>query len=63
MMNYVQLPAGTNFTLTAKATVNSLAQNNQVSFGLMARDDLYLDTSTRTPLATMWPWVPATRVL
>lgn len=26
MMYYVKLPAGTNFTLTAKATVNSLAK-------------------------------------
>lgn len=50
MMYYVQLPAGTNFTLTAKATVNSLAKNNQVSFGLMARDDLYLDTSISDPI-------------
>lgn len=50
MMYYVQLPAGTSFTLTAKATVNSLAKNNQVSFGLMARDDLYLDTSISDPI-------------
>lgn len=50
MMYYVQLPAGTNFTLTAKATVNSMAKNNQVSFGLMARDDLYVDTSINDPM-------------
>ena len=44
MMYYVQLPAGTTFKLSATATVNSMAANNQVSFGLMARDDLYIDT-------------------
>lgn len=50
MMYYVQIPAGTTFTLTAKATVNSLAKNNQVSFGLMARDELYIDTSISDPI-------------
>jgi hypothetical protein len=50
MMYYVQLPAGTNFTLTAKATVNKLAKNNQVSFGLMARDEMYIDTSISDPM-------------
>ena len=50
MMYYVKLPAGTNFTLTAKATVNSLAKNNQVSFGLMARDEMYVDTSISDPM-------------
>lgn len=44
MMYYVQLPAGTEFTLTANAAINTLAANNQVSFGLMARDDMYVDT-------------------
>jgi hypothetical protein len=44
MMYYVQLPVGTEFTLTATAKVNSLAANNQVSFGLMARDDMYIDS-------------------
>ena len=50
MMYYIQLPAGTNFTLTAKATVNSLAKNNQVSFGLMARDEMYVDSSISDPI-------------
>ena len=50
MMYYVQLPAGTNFTLTAKATVNKLAKNNQVSFGLMERDEMYVDTSISDPM-------------
>lgn len=46
MMYYIKLPAGTEFTLSATARVNSLAANNQVSFGLMARDDMYVDTYT-----------------
>lgn len=50
MMYYVQLPAGTQFTLTAKATVNGLNANNQVSFGLMARDEMYVDTSISDPI-------------
>ncbi|MGN0663141.1 MAG: hypothetical protein ACI4LE_08320 [Faecalibacterium sp.] len=50
MMYYIQIPAGTTFTLTAKATVNHLEKNNQVSFGLMARDDLYIDTSISDPI-------------
>ena len=41
---YVKLPAGTHFTLSAKATIQDFFANNQVSFGLMARDDLYLDS-------------------
>jgi hypothetical protein len=40
---YTKLPAGTNFTLSATATINDIAANNQVSFGLMARDDLYIN--------------------
>ncbi len=44
MLYYTQLPAGTSFTLTAKAKINNFDTNNQVSFGLMARDDLYIDT-------------------
>lgn len=50
MMYYIQLPADTNFTLTAKAKVNSLAKNNQVSFGLMARDEMYVDSSISDPI-------------
>lgn len=44
MFYYVKLPAGTRFTLTASAKINQFTANNQVSFGLMARDDLYIDT-------------------
>ncbi|MBR6707356.1 MAG: right-handed parallel beta-helix repeat-containing protein [Clostridia bacterium] len=57
MMFYcTKLPAGTAFTLTAKATVIRFAENNQVSFGLMARDDLYIDTYVAT---TMGDYVAA----
>ncbi len=57
MMFYsVRLPAGTAFTLTAKATIRSFFANNQVSFGLMARDDLYIDTYVA---ATMGDYVAA----
>ncbi len=57
MMFYcTKLPAGTAFTLTAKATVRRFAENNQVSFGLMARDDLYIDTYVAT---TMGDYVAA----
>ena len=53
---YTRLPAGTRFTLTADATIGSFAGNNQVSFGLMARDDLYIDTYVA---ATMGDYVVA----
>ena len=42
-MYYYKVPVGSNFTLTAKATINSIMKNDQVSFGLMARDDMYVD--------------------
>ena len=42
-MYYYRVPANSNFTITAKATVNSFTSNHQVSFGLMARDDMYID--------------------
>ena len=44
-MYYQEIPATSNFTLTADVTINKLVSNNQVSFGLMVRDDIYLDTS------------------
>ena len=50
MFYYTRLPAGTPFTLTATATIRSFAANNQVSFGLMARDDLYIDTYVATTM-------------
>ena len=49
-MYYYKVPASSSFTLTAKATINSFDSNDQVSFGLMARDDMYLDKNTTDAL-------------
>lgn len=49
-MYFYKVPASSNFTLTATAKINSFASNDQVSFGLMARDDMYIDTNTTEPL-------------
>ena len=49
-MYYYRVPANSNFTITAKATVNSFTSNDQVSFGLMARDDMYVDQDNNTTL-------------
>jgi hypothetical protein len=43
-MYYRKVPVGTNFTFSAKMRLNSYFKNNQVSFGLMVRDDCYIDT-------------------
>ena len=40
---FQQIPADKNFTLKATATVKNATKNNQVSFGLMVRDDVYID--------------------
>ena len=53
---YTRLPAGTAFMLTATVTINDMAANNQVSFGLMARDDLYIDAYVKD---TMGDYVAA----
>ncbi len=50
IMYYYKVPADSSFTLTAKVTVNSYDVNDQVSFGLMARDDMYLDYYTKDTL-------------
>ncbi len=42
-MYYYKVPVGSTFTLTATAKINSFVRNNEVSFGLMARDDMYID--------------------
>ncbi len=42
-MYYTKVPAASNFKLTATVTVNDYFHNNQVSFGLMARDEMYID--------------------
>ena len=39
----LQLPAGKPFTLSARARIRRFENNDQVSFGLMVRDDLYID--------------------
>lgn len=43
-MYYYKIPSNSTFTLSATATINSITNDNQVSFGLMARDDMYIDT-------------------
>ncbi len=40
---FQQIPANKDFTLTATAKILHVAKNNQVAFGLMARDDVYID--------------------
>ncbi len=42
-MYYQAVPADRNFTLTADVTINRLNNTNLNSFGLMVRDDVYLD--------------------
>ncbi|MBD5521963.1 MAG: hypothetical protein HDR03_12225 [Lachnospiraceae bacterium] len=42
-MYYYQVPAGVHFTFSAKATLTDIDTNDQVAFGLMARDDMYID--------------------
>lgn len=43
VMYYYKIPKASQFKLSAKATVNSFDSNSQVAFGLMARDDMYID--------------------
>lgn len=46
-MYYYKVPVGTDFSISAKAKINSIgtgAKANQVAFGLMARDDMYIDS-------------------
>ena len=45
-MYYTKIPVEKNFILTAKVTINDYFLNDQVSFGLMARDDMYIDSIT-----------------
>lgn len=42
-MYYVKIPANAVFTLSATVKINRMELNDQVSFGLMARDDIYID--------------------
>ena len=43
---FKKLPAKTKFKLTADVIVNDYFSNDQVSFGLMVRDDVYIDKET-----------------
>jgi len=44
-MYYYKIPVGKTFSFSAKAKINSIDNTNaQVGFGLMARDDMYIDT-------------------
>lgn len=45
-MYYREVPVDKNFVLKAKARINDYFLNDQVSFGLMARDDMYIDVVT-----------------
>ncbi len=48
-MYYYKLPADAGFTLTADMTINSFDSNNQVAFGLMVRDAMYIDANSKDP--------------
>lgn len=45
-MYYKKIPVGQKFILRAKAVINDYFLNDQVSFGLMVRDDCYVDKKT-----------------
>lgn len=45
-MYYRQIPIEENFVLTANVVIHDYFLNDQVSFGLMARDDIYVDYKT-----------------
>lgn len=49
-MYYVRIPEKADFVLSANARINDCFLNDQVSFGLMVRDDLYLDEVTADTL-------------
>lgn len=40
---FQQIPSSDNFTLSATATIKSIASNDQVSFGLIVRDAIWID--------------------
>lgn len=43
-MMFKQVPANQDFTLTGTIEIVSFSNNNQISFGAMLRDDMYIDT-------------------
>lgn len=46
-MYYYKIPADASFTLTADMTINAFDGNNQVAFGLMVRDAMYIDVNSK----------------
>ncbi len=48
-MYYIKLPADAGFTLSADMTINDYDSNNQVAFGLMVRDAMYIDFNSKDP--------------
>lgn len=47
VMYYYKVPAGSRIELSAKATIKGLdTTNNQAAFGLMARDDMWIDVNS-----------------
>lgn len=46
-MYYVRVPMGMQVEMSAKVKLNSFSNHNQTAFGLMARDDMYIDTVDR----------------
>ncbi len=48
-MYYYRVPVDSSFELSAKATINEIdLSSSQVAFGLMVRDDMYIDTGDAT---------------
>ncbi len=47
LLCYCRVPSNVQFTLTAKATLESIEIHGQSSFGLMARDDMYIDKNDK----------------
>ncbi len=48
LMYFQQIPVNKDFTLTAVADVHKVAANNQAAFGVMIRDDIYIDKYDNT---------------
>ncbi|MBO5351974.1 MAG: LysM peptidoglycan-binding domain-containing protein [Lachnospiraceae bacterium] len=46
-MYYYKIPADASFTLSADMTINAYSSNNQVAFGLMVRDAMYIDFNSK----------------
>jgi len=46
-MYYYRIPSDATFTLSADMTINAFDLNNQVAFGLMARDAMYIDVNSK----------------